>query len=47
MTRHHTTGRDRWANPPAYTDPSLRRLHYGPIQTGEPRSLLARIFWRK
>lgn len=36
---------DRWAVPRAYTDPSLRRMHYGPIQpmAREPGSLLARL----
>lgn len=36
---------DRWVAPRAYTDPSLRRLHYGPIQpmaTSE-RGFLARL----
>lgn len=36
---------DKWIAPRSYSDPTLRRMHYGPIQpmASPQRSFLARL----
>lgn len=40
------TALDRWSNPRPYTDPGLRRHHYGPIRPMAEPGLFARLFRR-
>ncbi|WFL76854.1 hypothetical protein P7228_12735 [Altererythrobacter arenosus] len=38
---------DRWSAPRPYSDPTLRRMHYGPIRPmHEPRGFLSRLLGR-
>ena len=40
----HSSRTDSWSSPRPYRDPTLRRMHYGPIQPMQrERGFLARL----
>lgn len=46
MSRFRSSRPDGWVCPRPHSDPTLRRMAYGPIQPMEKPTLLQRIFRR-